>query len=46
MHLKELECEGADWIHMAQDWNQWWTVVNIVKNLQVIYKALNSFNAY
>jgi hypothetical protein len=30
MYLKETVCEGVDWIHMAQDREQWWDLVNIV----------------
>ena len=26
---------GIDWIHLAQDRDRWWTVVNAVMNLQV-----------
>jgi hypothetical protein len=33
--LGEIEWEGADWIHLAQDRNQWWAVVNTVMNLRV-----------
>jgi hypothetical protein len=25
----------VDWIHLAQDRNQWWTLVNMVMNLWV-----------
>jgi hypothetical protein len=27
--------EGVDWIHLAQDRDQWWTLVNAVMNLRV-----------
>jgi hypothetical protein len=30
-----LGWEGVDWIHVVQDRGQWWSVVNIVMNLQV-----------
>jgi hypothetical protein len=26
---------GVDWIHLAQDKDQWWAVVNTVMNIQV-----------
>jgi hypothetical protein len=26
MYVKEME--SVDWINVAQDWNQWWTLVN------------------
>jgi hypothetical protein len=28
MDLKEIICEGVDWIHVAQDGDQRWTVAN------------------
>jgi hypothetical protein len=34
MGLKEIRCEGVDWIHLAQDWDKWQTLVNMVVNLQ------------
>jgi hypothetical protein len=30
IHLKEIGCEGVDWIHMAQDTDHWRAVVNTV----------------
>jgi hypothetical protein len=33
--LKDRGWEGADWIHLDQDRDQWWAVVNMVMNLQV-----------
>jgi hypothetical protein len=39
MDLKEIGCEGVDWIHQAQDRIQWQTVVNTVMNLQVPLKV-------
>jgi hypothetical protein len=30
--LREVGC-GVEWIHMAQDRGQWWTLVNMVMNL-------------
>jgi hypothetical protein len=35
MDVTELGWEGADWIHLAQDRDQWWALVNMVMNLQV-----------
>jgi hypothetical protein len=35
MDLKEIGWEGVDWIHLAQDRDQWQAFVNIVMNLQV-----------
>jgi hypothetical protein len=35
MDLTEIGWEGVDWIHVAQDREQWWALVNTVVNLQV-----------
>jgi hypothetical protein len=35
MDLKETGWEVTDWMHLAQDTDQWWTVVNTVMNLRV-----------
>jgi hypothetical protein len=35
MDLREIRWEGVDWIHLAQDRDQWRAVVNTVMNLQV-----------
>jgi hypothetical protein len=34
MELREIEWEGVDWMHLAQDRDQWRTVVNTVMKLQ------------
>jgi hypothetical protein len=31
--LKEIGYEGVDWIHVAQNRDQWWDLVNTVMNL-------------
>jgi hypothetical protein len=36
MDLKEIGREGVEWIHLAQDRNQWCTLVNTVMNLCVL----------
>jgi hypothetical protein len=33
MDLREIGWSGMDWIDLAQDWNQWWALVNTVMNL-------------
>jgi hypothetical protein len=33
--LREIGCEGVDWIHLAQDRDHWRAVVNTVMNLRV-----------
>jgi hypothetical protein len=30
MDFREIEWEGVDWIHLAQDRDQWWALVNTV----------------
>jgi hypothetical protein len=36
MGLREIGWEGVEWIHLAQDRDQWWALVNMVMNLQVL----------
>jgi hypothetical protein len=36
MDLREIEWEGAEWIHLAQDRDQWWVLVNTVMNIRVL----------
>jgi hypothetical protein len=33
--LREIVWEGVNWIHLAQDREQWWALVNTVMNLRV-----------
>jgi hypothetical protein len=35
MDLEETGSEGVDWIHLAQDRDQWRALVNTVMNLRV-----------
>jgi hypothetical protein len=35
MDLKEIGWEGMDWINLAQDRDQWRSLVNAVMNLRV-----------
>jgi hypothetical protein len=35
MNRKEIECEGVDKIHLAQDRNQWQPLMNMVMSFQV-----------
>jgi hypothetical protein len=35
MDVKEVGWESVDWIHLAQDRDQWWAHVNAVINLQI-----------
>jgi hypothetical protein len=35
MDLKEIAWESVDWIHLTQDMDQWWALMNTVANLRV-----------
>jgi hypothetical protein len=35
MNLREIGCGGMDWVHLAQDREQWRALVNTAMNLQV-----------
>jgi hypothetical protein len=35
MDLREIGCGGMDWIDLAQDRDQWRTLVNTVMNLRI-----------
>jgi hypothetical protein len=39
MDLREIEWDGMDWIDLAQDRDQWRTLVNMVMNLRVPQNA-------
>jgi hypothetical protein len=34
MDLTEIGWEGVDWMHLAEDRDHWWAVMNMVMNLQ------------
>jgi hypothetical protein len=35
MNVREIKWKGVDWIHLAEDRDQWLAVVNTVMNLCV-----------
>jgi hypothetical protein len=35
MYLMEIDLEGVDWIHLTQDRDRQWTLLNTVMNLRV-----------
>jgi hypothetical protein len=36
MDLREIGWEDGEWVQLTQDRGQWWAVVNMVMNLQVL----------
>jgi len=34
--IREVWWEGVDWMHLAQDRDQWWDLVNMVMTLQIL----------
>jgi hypothetical protein len=34
-HIKEIQCEGVEWIYLALDRIQWWALVNVIMSLWV-----------
>jgi hypothetical protein len=35
MDLRKIGWKGVDWMHLAQDMDQWWALVNMIVNLRV-----------
>jgi len=35
IYLQEIRRERLDWIHLVRDRNQWWVLMNMVRNLRV-----------
>jgi hypothetical protein len=36
MDLREMACEGVDWIYVTHDRDQWLGVVNMIMNVSVV----------
>jgi len=36
MDVREIEWEGVDWMHLAQDMDKWQALLNMVMNLLVL----------
>jgi hypothetical protein len=34
MDLREMGTEGVEWMHLAQDRDQWWSLVYAVMNIR------------
>jgi hypothetical protein len=34
MDLREIGCEGVDWVHLAQNRDRWQTLVNMIMNFR------------
>jgi hypothetical protein len=43
--LKEIVWEGVDWIHLAQDRDQWRALVDMLKNFPLPQNAGNLLSA-
>jgi hypothetical protein len=41
MNLKEIVCESADWINLANEKAQWRTLVNTAMSILVPLKVMN-----
>ena len=42
-YLKEKGSDGIKLIHLAQNWDKWWVLVNMVMNLEIPHNAENFF---
>jgi len=41
MDFMEMGWGGVNWVHLAEDMDHWWVLVNTVINLQIPQKAQN-----
>jgi hypothetical protein len=41
MDLREMDWEDMEWVHLAQDGNNWRALVNAVMNLREFFDYLN-----
>jgi len=44
--LKEIGCEGVDWIDLAQDTDKWRVLAKTAMNLWFPYSVGNSFSTW
>jgi hypothetical protein len=44
MDIREIRWEDVDWMHLAQDRDQWWAVVNTVMNISGSIKGGEIFD--
>jgi hypothetical protein len=35
MVLREIRWEGVEWIHLAQDSDQWWALLSLIMNFWI-----------
>jgi hypothetical protein len=45
MYLKEKGSCGIEMIHLAQNRDKWWVLVNMVINIEIPYSAGNFFTS-
>jgi hypothetical protein len=46
IHLRGIGWETMDWMHLAQDRDQWRAAVDVVMNLRLPYKVGNLLSDY
>jgi hypothetical protein len=41
LDYREMSWEGVHWIHLAQDTDRWWALVNTAMNVRTSYEVRN-----